>query len=138
MSDGDLEFVECACYTHARRHPEVLGSLGATTLPFQVTAPALVAFFVTGVVLVASWTYGGWWTWLLPTPVNAMLCVALPVVVGMVAQYVRIEGRSPWSGIAAFARYGTRSRHGVVNGRPAPRGRRGRVSMRGFVCEVER
>ena len=138
MSDDDLEFIDCACYTHARRHPEVLGSLGATTLPFQVTAPALVGFFVTGVVMVVTWTKGGWWTWLLPTPVNAMLCVVVPVAVGMVAQYVRIDGRNPWSGLAAFARYGIRSRRGMVAGRPTPRPRRGRVVARGFVCEGRR
>ena len=136
MSTGDDEitFIDCACYTHGRRHPEVLGSLGATTLPFQITAPALMAFFLTGALMVGTWMNGGLWTWLLPTPVNAMLCVVVPVVLGAVAQYARIDGRSPMIGALAFARYGLRTRHGVVAGRPAPRPRRRRLSTRGFVC----
>ncbi len=98
----EIEFIDCACYTHGRRHPEVLGSLGLTQLPFQVTGQSLVAFAVTGAVMVLSWVKGGWWTWLLPTPLNAMLCVVVPVTVGVVAQYVRIDGRNPlvgWAGL---------------------------------------
>ena len=52
--NDEITFIDCACYTHGRRHPEVLGSLGATTLPFQITAPALVAFFLTGVAMVGT------------------------------------------------------------------------------------
>ena len=133
VDDADA-FIDCACYTHGRRHPEVLGSLGATTLPFQITAPALVAFFVTGLVMVGTWMKGGWWTWLLPAPVNAILCVAVPIVMGAVAEYARIDGRSPLVGALAFARYGFRTRQGVVAGRPAPRPRRRRMTTQGFVC----
>lgn len=132
--NDEITFIDCACYTHGRRHPEVLGSLGATTLPFQITAPALVAFFLTGVAMVGTWVNGGWWTWLLPTPFNAILCVIVPIVMGAVAQYARIDGRSPLVGGLAFARYGLRTRHGVVAGRPAPRPRRRRMTTRGFAC----
>lgn len=133
-TDDEITFIDCACYTHGRRHPEVLGSLGATTLPFQITAPALMVFFLAGALMVGTWVYGGLWTWLLPTPLNAMLCVIVPVVLGAVAQYARIDGRSPLIGALAFARYGLRTRHGVVAGRPAPRPRRRRMSTHGFVC----
>ncbi|MGB3735012.1 MAG: hypothetical protein WA964_08660 [Ilumatobacter sp.] len=136
MSAGidEIEFIDCACYTHGRRHPEVLGSLGLTQLPFQVTSQSLVAFAVTGAVMVLSWVKGGWWTWLLPTPLNTVLCVVVPVMVGVVAQYVRIDGRNPLAGGLAFARYGFRSRRGVVDGRPTPRRRIHRLSARGFGC----
>lgn len=130
----EIDFIDCACYTHGRRHPEVLGSLGVTRLPFQITSQSLVAFAVTGAVMVLSWVKGGWWTWLLPTPMNAMLCVIVPIAMGVVAQYVRIDGRSPLVGGVAFARYGFRSRRGVVDGRPTPRRRTHRLSARGFVC----
>jgi hypothetical protein len=130
----ELDAIACASYTHARRHPEVLGSLGMTTLPFQVTAPALVAASVVGALMVLTWIKGGWWTWLLPTPLNAVLCVAVPIGVGVAAQMLRIDGRNPLIGGVAFARYGLRSRAGVVAGRPTPRRRRHRMSCRGFVC----
>ncbi len=130
----EIEYVDCACYTHGRRHPEVLGSLGMTLLPFQVTGPALAAFFVTGVVMVGTWVKGGWWTWVLPTPMNALLCVIVPVTAGVVSQYIRVDGRNPLVGGLAFARYGLRTRHGVVAGRPTPRPRTHRMSARGFVC----
>lgn len=132
--DDEVEYVDCACYTHGRRHPEVLGSLGVTQLPFQITSQSLAVFAVTGAVMVFSWIKGGWWTWLLPTPLNAMLCVIVPVTMGVVAQYVRIDGRSPLAGGLAFARYSIRSRRGVVAGRPTPRRRTYRMSARGFVC----
>lgn len=130
----EIEYIDCACYTHGRRHPEVLGSLGATQLPFQITSQWLAAFAVTGAVMVVSWIKGGWWTWLLPTPLNAMLCVIVPIAMGVVAQYVRIDGRSPLTGGLAFARYGLRSRRGMVAGRPTPRRRTYRMSAHGFVC----
>jgi hypothetical protein len=133
-SGEELDVIGCASYTHGRRHPEVLGSLGMTRLPFQVTGPALVAGAGVGVVMVFGWMMGGWWTWLLPTSVNAVLCVVVPIVVGVASQMLRIDGRNPLVGCVAFARYGLRSRHGVVAGRPAPRARSFRMSCRGFVC----
>ena len=138
VDDDDVEFVDCACYTHGRRHPEVLGSLGATQLPFQITSQSLVAFATVGAALVLTWINGGLWTWLLPTPMNAALCVILPVVAALAATYVRIDGRNPVSGGVAFARYGVRSRRGVVAGRPAPRRRTYRISARGFVVAGKR
>lgn len=136
--DDDVEFVDCACYTNGRRHPEVLGSLGATQLPFQITSQSLAAFAITGTVLVLTWINGGLWTWLLPTPINAALCAILPCVAALAATYVRIDGRNPVSGSLAFARYGVRSRRGVVAGRPAPRRRTYRMSARGFVAGRQR
>lgn len=136
-SSEPVEFVDCACYTAGRRHPEVLGSLGATTLPFQVTAPALMSFFVVGAVMVFGWINGGLWTWLLPTWLNAVLCVVVPVAAGIASQYLRVDGRNPIVGGFAFARYLVRPRHGVVVGRSSPRPRRRRMVGRGFVCGGE-
>lgn len=130
----EIDFIDCACYTKGRRHPEVLGSLGVTQLPFQITSQALAVFATVGVLLVLTWVKGGWWTWLMPTPVNAALCVVLPVVAGAAAQMLRIDGRSPVSGGLAFIRYGIRNRRGVVAGRPMPRRRTYRMSTRGLVA----
>lgn len=132
--DEDLEYVDCACYTGGRRHPEVMGSLGATRLPFQITAQSLGAFAVTGAALVLTWINGGVWTWLLPTPLNAALCAVLPLMMGVLATYVRVDGRNPISGGLAFVRYGVRSRQGVVAGRSTPRRRTYRMSARGLVA----
>lgn len=132
--DEPLEFVECACYTAGRRHPEVLGSLGATVLPFQITAPALGTFFAVGAALVLGWINGGLWTWLLPTWLNAVICVVAPIVAGISAQYLRVDGRNPIVGGWAFARYVIRPRHGVVAGRPTPRPRSATMRGRAFVA----
>jgi len=115
--DRESEFVECSCYTQARRHPEVLGTVGSSVLPVQITAPALLAGVGTFLAMVFGWVLGVW-GWLLPTPFAAALCVVAPIAMAWFAQVTKIEGRSPLVAAAAWVRYGLRSRRGIVAGRP--------------------
>jgi len=134
--DGEGEFVECSCYTQARRHPEVLGTVGSSVLPVQITVPALLAGMGTFLAMVFGWMIGVW-GWLFPTPFTAVLCVVAPIAVGWLAQVTKVEGRNPLTAAAAWARYGLRSRRGVVAGRPVRHRRRcrlvGRVRVSGGV-----
>ncbi len=129
-SDG-VEFVECACYTSARRHPEVLGRIGRTVLPFQVTAAALLVGVGSFVGLVWSWR---WWGQLVPTALALVVVLAVPLVLGRAAQVTAVGGRSPFRAAAGLARYMLRARGGVVAGRPVRRGARRRVHGR---CRIE-
>ena len=115
---GESAVVECGCFTRARRHHQVLGRIGGTVLPFQVTAPSLVAFSVVAGLGVFGWR---WWSWLLPTPFDVMAVLCAPVLVAVVAQTTRVEGRDPFRAGLAALRYLGRPRGGLVAGRRAPR-----------------
>lgn len=128
VSDRDRSLmVECGCFTQARRHHQVLGKIGSTVLPFQITAPALAAFSVVAALLVFGWR---WWSWILPTPFDVMIAIIAPVAIAIVAQTTKIEGRDPFRAAVAIGRYGIRSRRGLVAGKPERRPRRGVWSTR--------
>lgn len=127
---SDVELIDCACYTQARRHPEVLGRVGRTVLPFQLTAAGLISGVGSFVVLVWSWAV---WAWLLPSPIPVLVVLGVPTVLGRLAQVSMIEGRSPFQAAAGVLRYGFRARAGVVAGRPVRRGARQRVDGRLYV-----
>ena len=125
--------VECACFTQARRHHQVLGRIGSTVLPFQVTAPALAAFSVAGALAIFGWR---WWSWILPTPFDVMIAIFAPIAIAIVAQTTKVEGRDPFRAALAFGRYGIRSRRGLIAGRPPRRARRGAWSTRSMRAHV--
>ena len=49
----------CATYTHARRHPMVLGKIAGWTPPFQISIPQLGVIVGTFIVEMATWRCGG-------------------------------------------------------------------------------
>ena len=125
---GETVAIECACYTHARRHPEVVGRLGRSVLPFQLTGGALVAGVGSFVGLVWLW-WQGWW--FLPPAISLVVVLVVPCLLARAAQVTSVGGRSPWLAATGAGRYVLRSRTGVVNGRAArSRGRRRRVHGR--------
>ena len=126
--DGDVDLIGCACYTAARRHPEVLGRIGRTVLPFQLTAPALVSGVGTFIALLWSWS--AWWHPLVPGLVAAMIVIGVPVALGRLAMVTSLGGRSPFLTALGVLRYGFRARAGVVAGRPLCRGHRRRLNGR--------
>ena len=115
--------MECACYTSARRHHQVIGRIGSTVLPFQITAPALATLTASAVVLVVTW---GLWAWMLPSAFAVVIALGVPCGLAVLAQTTRIEGRDPFRAGAALARYAARPRRGLVGGRPEPRPHRRR------------
>jgi hypothetical protein len=116
--------VECHSFTMARRHPEVVGKIGRTVLPFQLTAPALLSGTVVFAVLVLWWRS---FPWPFGPILTAVVMVVGPCVAGRAAQVHQVGGRSPLGAAGGVVRYVCRSRTGVVAGRPV---RRPAVSLR--------
>lgn len=96
MAGEKDEHIMCATYTHARRHPMVLGSIGGWTPPFQLTVAQIVVLVVSFLVEQQTWR---WWGHMLPRLIAAPLVVAVPCLLAWVVRRTRIEGRS----LARFA-----------------------------------
>ena len=91
MTDDDAsDHVLCAIYTHARRHPMVLGHIAGWTPPFQLTLPQLVVI-VTFVVEMQTWRL---WGRYLPRTLGIVVAVVPPVRAGMGVSRARFEGRT--------------------------------------------
>jgi hypothetical protein len=129
--DVDVELIDCACYTTARRHPEVLGRIGRTVLPFQLTAPALVSGVLTFIVLLLSWA--SWWNRLVPGVVALMVVVGVPVALGRLAMVTSLGGRNPFLAAGGVLRYLFGCRGGLIAGRPMRRASRRRLTGRVIV-----
>jgi hypothetical protein len=129
----DVDVVDCACFTHARRHREVLGRVGRTVLPFQLTAHALVGGVGTFVGLLFTWR---WWAWLTTPAVAAIIVLVVPFIVGRAAQVSSFEGRSPGLCALGYVRYLFRVRAGMVAGRPVRRGTRRRVDGHSYIVNT--
>ena len=103
-------------YTHALRHPVIIGHIAGWRLPWAVSATQLGAVAATTAVLLVTrpvWAHLG----------GVGNLIVFSVVVGMVGwavRYWRVEGRSPLRAAAGMATVilGAGSRAGVCNGRP--------------------
>jgi hypothetical protein len=91
MTDEPDESMVCATYTHARRHPMVLGQIGGWTPPFQLTVTQVVVVVITFVIEVRTWPL---WGSHLPRLAALVLLVAVPCTLGWVVRRTRMEGRS--------------------------------------------
>jgi len=113
-TDDDDAYIECATYTHARRHPMVLGNIGGWTPPFQLT------LVQTGVLLTAfaleAKTYDAW-SGLLPPTLTAVLAIGLPCLLAWAVRKTRIEGRSLPRLALGLVQYAAAPRRGAVSGR---------------------
>ncbi len=120
MPDETTDLVRCASYTHARRHPMVLGQIGGWTPPFQLTVTQIVVLLVTFVALVWSWSL---WAEFLPSTIALLVTAGLPTGAAWAVRRVRIEGRSLARAAAGYVGLWCVPRGGVVAGRPhrAPR-----------------
>lgn len=102
-------------YTHALRHPVIIGRVAGWRLPWAVSATQLGAVGVTTGVLLAT---RGVWAHLGGVGNLAFFCFVL-VAVGWGVRHWRIEGRSPLRVAAAVitVAVGPGRRRGVRNGR---------------------
>ena len=116
--DDDV-LIDCGCYTSARRHPEVLGRIGRTVLPFQLTASALAVGVGSFVTLLWSWS--AWWHALVPSVAAILVVVGVPLVLGRLAMVTSLGGRNPFLTALGVGRYLFRCRAGVVRGRAVRR-----------------
>lgn len=120
MSDGDDSQILCGTYTHARRHPMVLGHIGGWTPPFQLSVTQVAVIMVAFWAEMYTWR---WWGAALPRLPGFVLAVAVPCTLAWVVRATRIEGRSlPRAALGWLTLLATPSR-GCVHGRPYRRTR---------------
>ena len=116
MLEEHARGIICATYTHARRHPRVLGRIAEWSMPFQVTFTQLGVFVASLLVVNKTWRY---WGPTLPPSVGSILAVGAPVVLAWLARRVKIEGRSPLRAALGWVQLWTTPHAGHIAGRPA-------------------
>ena len=116
----------CATYTHARRHPMVIGQIAGWTPPFQLSAAQIAVLLIT--ILVESQTWR-WWGTHLPGTVGVAVAIGLPWTLTWVVRRGRLEGRSLARTALGWLLLWSRPRAGRVGGRPlrVPRPQRSRA-----------
>ncbi len=117
--DLDAEII-CATYTHARRHPMVIGQIAGWTPPFQLTLTQLAVLIVTFLVEMQTWRF---WGPFLPRILAAVVAFGAPVGLAWLVRRTRIEGRSLPRFAAGLLSYVATPHHGRVGGRPYRPGR---------------
>ncbi|HEX8802666.1 MAG TPA: TcpE family conjugal transfer membrane protein [Acidimicrobiales bacterium] len=113
--EREVAQVHCATYTHARRHPMVLGRIAGWTPPFQLSLTQIGVLLVSFYVMVNTWRY-----WAAPLPSSLALIVGAGVPVGLTwaVRRVRVEGRSlPRAAVGWLALWATPPK-GTLRGRP--------------------
>lgn len=83
--------IQCASYTHARRHPMVLGHIAGWAPPFQLTITQVLVGMATLILLTWSWQI---WAPLLPSTLSLMVAVGVPSAAAWAVRHVRVEGRT--------------------------------------------
>lgn len=111
--------VACASYTHARRHPKVLGKIGGWAPPVQLSLVQLATFASTATVLVMAWD---WWAGWMPPVLRLVVIVSAPSLAAWAVRRSRVEGRSLVRTAAGFMTLASQPRTGTLAGRPAPTG----------------
>jgi hypothetical protein len=133
MRDDEPGPLVCATYTHARRHPWVLGAIGDWALPFQVTLTQVAVFVVSLLVVKQTWPL---WGRTPPGEVGAVFAVGIPGELTWAARRVRVEGRSPARAALGWVQFWSTPPQGTAGGRPV-RERRP-VNLRGVRVYVAR
>lgn len=111
----DDEQILCATYTHARRHPMVLGRIAGWNPPFQLSLTQLGV--VIAILFIEVRTYK-WWGALLPRMIGVLVMVIVPCVVAWAIRSTRIEGRSLPRAAFAYLSMLWMPKDGHVGGRP--------------------
>jgi hypothetical protein len=114
MDDDSDHQIICATYTHARRHPMVLGNIGGWTPPFQLTLVQVGVLIGAYVIEMQTWR---WWGAKLPMTLAAIIAIGVPCLLAWVVRRTRIEGRSLPRLALGWVQYAILPRHGVVGGR---------------------
>lgn len=114
MDDHADRRMACATYTHARRHPMVLGKIGDWTPPFQLTMAQVGVLLAVLLVEAQTWRY--WGPKLEPT-VAVLVFVCVPLGLAWAVRKARVEGRSLVRFFAGWLAYLARPRAGRSGGR---------------------
>jgi hypothetical protein len=129
--DDDLA-VACRIYTHARRHPVVIGNIQGLRIPPVTPAQLLVGV---GSLVLLTVTYPIWAHF--GGAVNGFLIVAVPLGLAFAARALRVEGRAPWRAGLGWLTLAVAPRRGTRLGRAERVGRLAREYQRAWVSEVE-
>lgn len=117
MADDDDQdgLITCATYTHARRHPMVLGKIGGWRPPFQLTLPQLGVFLVVFMLEVRLW---GLWARFMSPLMAIAVAIIVPGILSFLIRKARLEGRSLIrAAIGWFSYLLLSARHDKVGGR---------------------
>jgi len=120
MSGDDFRPLECGSYTHARRHPSVLGKVGGAALPFGPYTPTQgIVFFV----LFASFYFSrNIWGAVITAPfLKITVLFGIPAAAMFLVRNLRIEGRSPFFFAIGVITFLSAPRYGRLRGRRARR-----------------
>lgn len=130
--ESGRETVACRVYTHARRHPIVIGNIQGLRIP-PVT-PAQLGVLVGSLVVLALTR--AWWGHL-GSVGNASVMIGLPLGLAWGVRAARMEGRAPWRAALGWAVLLTAPRSGVRLGRVVKPGRPARCRARSWLAELE-
>jgi hypothetical protein len=129
--DDDL-VIPCRVYTHARRHPVVIGNIQGLRIP-PVTPAQLLIGIGSLILLTAGWPvwahFGG--------AINGFLIVALPLGLAYAARALRVEGRAPWRAGLGWLMLVVAPRRGTRLGKPERSTQLVRQYRRTWVAEVD-
>jgi hypothetical protein len=134
MPDDD-GVVRCASYTHARRHPMVLGRIAGWSPPVQLSITQVVVILVSFVGLTWSWSL---WAPHLPSSLSLLIAVGVPVAAAWAVRHLRVEGRSVARTGLGYLTLLSAPRTGRLGGRPYRAARPVRSQARIWVSEAPR
>jgi hypothetical protein len=108
----------CRVYTHARRHPIVIGNIQGLRIPPVTPAQLLVGIGSLVLLLLTQplWAHFG-------GVANGLIMITLPLGLAYAARALRVEGRAPWRAALGWLTLMLTPRHGKRLGR-AERGQR--------------
>lgn len=111
VPDDDLT-LDCRVYTHARRHPIIIGNIQGLRIPPVTPAQLLVGVgsLVLLVVTQPVWAHFG-------GAVNGLIMIATPLGLAFAARALRVEGRAPWRAAMGWFTLVTAPRAGKRLGR---------------------
>jgi hypothetical protein len=127
----DDQRIDCRVYTHARRHPIVIGNIQGLRIP-PVTPAQLIVGVGSLVLLVLTqplWAHFG-------GAVNGLLMIAVPLGLAFAARALRVEGRAPWRAGLGWFMLVAAPRRGRRLGKPERTQHLARRYRRTWIAEV--
>jgi hypothetical protein len=129
------ERIACASYTHARRHPMVLGRIAGWAPPFQLSVTQLGVLVVSFLTL--TWARPVW-SLVVPPGASALVLLGLPCALAWVIRRVRVEGRSLPRAAVGWLSLWSHPPGGVARGRAVHERRGQRAGGRIYVASGPR
>jgi hypothetical protein len=129
VSSEAPEPLVCRSYTHARRHPNVIGVIGGWVLPWPITPTQLGVLLASVAMLL--WTRPIWSV--LPKGLHLMILAGGPLFLTWAVRHLRMEGRTPVRMAAGAMGYVGRPRQGRHRGRSCRQAKPQRLQARVFV-----